>query len=164
MNDCNIKYIGDKMEFCKMPGGIMAMDIFVLINYSLRNECPDAYKKNLRLAGREHFKPIIKNYVNKKNIGKIKILKSLLEQIKTLGLGDVKLLVINKHKFIINLYKGTFPNQYKKLFGIQKEGVDHFMCGIMEEIFDSVFNKKSQVIEKLCIAQGKKNCIFEIVI
>ena len=114
--------------------------------------------------GREHLKPIIKNYINKRNTDKIKILKSLLEQIKILGLGTTKLLVINKHKFIVNLYKGTFPNQYKKLFGIQKECVDHFMCGIIEETFDSIFNKKSQVIEKICIAQGKKNCIFEITI
>lgn len=158
---CNIEYVKDNLKISGMAGGLMAMDIFVLISHSLSLEYPNNYKEKLKLIGKEHFKPIIKIYKNK-NLPNIKAVKYLLEQIKISGLGKIKLFNIDKNRFIVNIYNGSYPNQYKKLFGLQKEPIDHFMCGIIEETFESVFNKKTKVEEKLCISQGKKNCIFEV--
>ena len=159
-NVYKLDYIKDKLEIDKIQGGLMAMDIFVLINYSLSLEYPNTYKEKLKLVGKEHLKYIIKRY-NSKHLKNIQTLKFILEKIKISVLGEIKVLLIGKNKYIINLYNGSFPNQYKKLFGFQKLPVDYFMSGIIEGALEFVFNKKAKVKEKVCIAQGRKNCIFE---
>ena len=85
------------------------------------------------------------------------------EQTTLIGVGklDYKLIDENLPHLIYTGKQLSFCQYYKKLFGIQKEAVNHYMRGMISGANEAVFPKTLFTVETACIAKGDKECRFE---
>lgn len=67
----------------------------------------------------------------------------------------------NKH-FVVKIANTPFARHYRKLYGIQKEPVDHFIRGLMTGANEAVSQTPLVGIETQCIVMGRPYCVFEI--
>jgi predicted hydrocarbon binding protein len=58
--------------------------------------------------------------------------------------------------------KVPFAVQYRKIYGMQKKPVDHFMRGIGAGAVEYLTKRKVLCIEMQCLACGKEECLFVI--
>jgi len=67
-----------------------------------------------------------------------------------------------KNKFIMISFRNSiFSQQYLKLFGVQKEPVDHYLRGLLGGIAKFFFNEEVVVSCDECISMGKKRTIYK---
>lgn len=124
-------------------------------------------KKTMELAynwGKIHsyytFRIVSERFGYKKTFGdKIKLLKFNIKQCGVAGLGKFEFIKIDK-KSEIFIAKGnsTLAEEYKKLFGQQKEAVDHFFRGGITAFVEAVTGKEMFCVENRCIAKGHSYC------
>ena len=113
-----------------------------------------------KLQGSQTFELVTQKFGMIKTLrDKIKLLKFNAGQSDVAGNGHFEWVRLDFKK---NIYigKGTSPyaQEYKKLFGIQKKGIDFFMVGQVAGIIEEVTKIKMQAFETSCIATGKKFC------
>ncbi|MHA1854387.1 MAG: hypothetical protein ACTSUF_12885 [Candidatus Heimdallarchaeaceae archaeon] len=85
--------------------------------------------------------------------------------IKTCGWGDVRFEQIKLDKgqeTIVIINNNPFAYIYKKILGIQKEGVDDYLLGLFAAGIYAISGKKVAAKETKCIAKGDKHCEFII--
>jgi len=92
---------------------------------------------------------------------KKKLLDFNTGQTQILGLGAYTYRRMDfENNYFIGEGKSPFADEYKKIFGIQKEPVDYFLNGACAGAVETTIEKEVVSIETKCAAQGKNVCQF----
>ncbi len=113
-----------------------------------------------KIQGAQTFELITKKFGYAKTIReKSNLLRFNQGQSDVAGNGHIEWKIIDFEKNFFSA-KGATPyaQEYLKLFGLQKNGVDFFMVGQAAGIIESVTNKKMNAFETQCVACGKQFC------
>lgn len=103
------------------------------------------------------------------------VVKNLLESSKLMGLGEFKIIEMDKEKgklvvhsnnslvgdFYSRRVKGDFVRETKERFKTN-EPVDFFITGLLEGVVESISGKEVKGKETKCIAKGDRYCEFII--
>ncbi|MFH1317076.1 MAG: hypothetical protein ABII01_06155 [Candidatus Woesearchaeota archaeon] len=134
----------------------------VILNKKLEEINNKKARKALMLLAEGHVKRIIK-----KRNQEIKTKDELIFFLNRLSLSCFGKFIIVKSnlknlEFIIKNINNPFADEYKKIFGISKNPTDLFLAQVLENLFQTLFTEKFKCEELICIAQGKKECVFVI--
>jgi predicted hydrocarbon binding protein len=113
--------------------------------------------------GRQGFKIISERFGYKKKLDKKKLLEFNSKQSEFVGLGKCKWIKID---FVNNIFilrmQSAMAKEYRRLFGLQKEPIDHLIRGITAAFIEELTGNKVLSIETRCIAKGDKLCEFVV--
>lgn len=85
--------------------------------------------------------------------------------IKTCGWGDVRIEQMKLEKgeeTVYKIEKNPFAIIYKKIYGIQKKGVDDYLLGLFAGGTYAISGKEVKGEETKCIAKGDPYCEFRV--
>ena len=87
----------------------------------------------------------------------LKIFKEIAGHTEITGMGKTKIIRFDiKNKVIVvKIMNNVFSKQYMKLFGKQKEGVDHYLRGQVGGLIKFLFGEETIVIDKGDYSTGK---------
>ncbi len=159
----DIKYYDSSFFLKEVPGSVMPMDTFLLMNkVLLDSSTKKQFIQELYDLGCIQSKEILTYLVgNNKLPHSQDNVRFVMQPIAMAGLGDLKIIKLdfnNCHS--IFRIKSKFAIQYKKLFSGSHDVVDHFLAGMITGCLEYFFKKKFKTVEKVCMVQGKPACIF----
>lgn len=160
------KYVDGELLILNTPNTIIPVHSLVLWQYAMEQECGKkkvgAIIYNIgKIQAQMGLNQMLKRFGFKKDF---KFLQRVTEQPKTVGLGNLNLKDYDAKEKIIT-FKSTntpFAKRYRALFGQQKEPVDHFIRGTCAGAGEIMFGEDTLAVEKVCMAQGKEHCLFEV--
>lgn len=79
-----------------------------------------------------------------------------------MGHGTFKVASFDEKKIVIKSKNVPTAVEYPLLYGKSKKPIDVFLCGLLEEAFSRLMNKKMVCTETKCRARGDSMCVFEI--
>lgn len=114
--------------------------------------------KNQAIMG---LNQMLKRFGIKKDV---KFLKQSTEQPKTIGYGNLNLIKYDSKNKIIQFKNDNAPiaKKYLSLLGIQKKPVCELVRGSCAGMGEIMFDEECLAIEKVCMSQGNKFCLFEV--
>jgi len=160
----DISYSDSLLHIKDVVGSVMPMDTFVLMSKAL---CDSKQKKQFRVhlysTGKQQSREILLRLIGDDRLPPSSSnLQLMLRPVMIAGLGEIKLIRSNlhDHRFLFRI-NSKFAEQYKKLFSLNKEPVDHFLAGMIAGCLEYFFDETFDVKEISCAVQGKGSCIFE---
>ncbi len=123
-------------------------------------ECMSVFYTLGVFQGRDAFRMISKNFGYAETFhDKKKLLEFQTGQSVVVGRGDFSWERMDFEKNIF-VAKGASPHaeEYRKLFGVQKVPVDHFLRGVTAAFIEETIKKKVFCVEKRCVANGNEYC------
>jgi len=97
----------------------------------------------------------------KKITDKRKLLEFSTGQSEVTGLGIFKWVVVDFNKgFFVARGKSSIGLEYKKIYGIQRSPVDHFIRGQGAAMVEGIINREVFCIETKCVSMGHPYCEF----
>ena len=148
-----------------MPQMILPLDSFVLLQNTLKRLEGSKVNQFFYLSGKIFGKNLLNEQI--KRLGFKKDISSFQHNLRELELSSmgksdlIKFDVKNK-KVIIKNSNSPLANRYMRLFGVQKEPVDHYLRGIYTGIAEVILDCEMASIESKCIARGDGACLIEI--
>lgn len=92
------------------------------------------------------------------------IIDSVLGQIALLGMGQLKLVMLqlSEGAGIFKNEKSPFAMYHKQMYGASSSPVDAYLAGIIAGTIEGVTGKTVVCIETKCVAKGDSACVFEV--
>jgi predicted hydrocarbon binding protein len=78
------------------------------------------------------------------------------------GLGKLEFVSLDKNSAMFQTDSSAVAKIYLDEFGKQKSPVCSIICGMLESYIKEITGKQAKCIETSCVANGKKQCIFEL--
>ncbi len=140
------------------PGVSMQMDTAVVFLNKARNLFNDygsqVFYESGNIAGREFlkFKP-----------RSISQLNEVLKDLSFYGYGMFEVIrEEKKRRFLVKVHNHVFAKHHEKIFGLTKEKVDPYICGVINGILEVYSGKSLITTEKKCYLQThSEDCYFE---
>ncbi|MCW1293922.1 MAG: hypothetical protein OH316_00455 [Candidatus Parvarchaeota archaeon] len=150
----NVKVEDNRLLLLGRPGIMMNAEFIVSFSKYLAD-----YNKDLVIKlGKQLGTSIAKDY--KARFNDPNKMMSFLSSITPLvGIGKIKI-DVEKAQIITSISPSVLAETYVKLFGLSKEPACYFTFGLINELLETIFEKKFNTSEIECVAAGNNMCKF----
>lgn len=119
-------------------------------------------KDIMRRFGYLASESVVEHFKRRFAIPEEKIMDSWTKLFGLSGFGKLDIISSEKDKTILKVSENSFAKAYVQEYGLQKEPVCHFLCGVFENLMESVSGKPAICKEMGCIGKGNGVCTFEV--
>lgn len=161
-----ISYGDGNFQVKNYYGSVMTVLAHAPIHYVIKKSMKrEKFVKMQNNTAKVHAEVLKNQNPNIKDYG-LTSLKKIFEDVSVFGYGKFDISIYGEKNNIINLTNknNAFANDYKALFGNQKECVDDYLCALFVNIMKVFFNKESTCEEINCSAKTDDYCVFKITI
>lgn len=166
INERKIRFNEGIFSVYHIPYIILPMNTFILFQKILEKEYGSETGEFIYQIAKRQGRTAVELQLKLSGYAKnLNTLRYQLQQCELMGLGNLEVARFdpkNKHVIIKNS-NSPFCSQVVKLFGFQKEAVNHFLRGWCVGVVGGILDADNlKAVETQCVSQGKPYCLFEI--
>lgn len=161
-----LKFKDGRLSVGGIPGMLSPLSTIIYLQTILEEEYGKKAEKIIyaigKFQGSEGVKLINQKFGYAQKItDKKRMLDFSTGQSEATGLGKFQWVVVDFEKeFFIARGKSSIGLEYRKMHGIQKRPIDHFIRGQGAAMIENILNKNVRCVETRCVAMGHPYCEF----
>lgn len=161
INDNKIKFQAGNFYIFGFSNNALTLTNVTTLFHILKIKYENSVNEILKKVGENQLKAMAKATLHS-SVPPVKTeeINLLLKYLSLFGYGNIKIVSMNNSskEIVFQLKNSAFCSMYLKLFGVQSEGVNSFVCGLCQGLAELVFNCRMKSKETECLAKQKESC------